>query len=145
MDASQAIQTVRAEVFQQEQGITAELDFDGLDEQCIHLLAQNNDATIGVARLRDVDAGRVIKLERLAILASYRNQGLGGEMVSIAMAYAQEQGYQKIRLHAQLPSEPFYRRLGFSSIGDIFEEAAIKHIKMERDLSGQNAAPEKPQ
>ena len=146
MEASQDIQSIRTEVFQREQGIAAELDFDGLDEQCVHLLAQNNGATIGAARLREIDGGQVIKLERLAILESYRSQGLGSELVSVAMAYAKEQGYQQIRLHAQLPSEQFYRRLGFASSGETFEEAAIKHIKMEQNLSVDlDAAPPKPQ
>lgn len=132
-EAAQSIQRVRAEVFQQEQGITASLDFDGQDPQCVHLLAQVQGETVGVARLRELEQSTV-KLERLAVQQSYRNQGLGSEMVATAIAYTQAMGYRHLKLHAQISSVEFYRRLGFKTVSEIFSEAGIEHIKMELSL-----------
>jgi predicted GNAT family N-acyltransferase len=134
LEAFREIQDVRTQVFQREQGIAADLDFDGLDEQCVHLLAQVSGVAVGVARLRELDELQTIKLERLAILNAYRNQGLGSEMVCTAISYTQSLGYQRIKLHAQTATLEFYQRLGFKTVGEEFQEAGIAHIKMEQFL-----------
>jgi len=36
-------------------------------------------------------------------------------------------------MHAQVEVLPFYEKLGFKKIGNIFEEANIKHYKMILD------------
>ncbi len=35
-------------------------------------------------------------------------------------------------LNAQFESKSLYKRLGFSAVGDIFEEAGIAHVRMIR-------------
>jgi predicted GNAT family N-acyltransferase len=134
MEEDKAIRSIRTQVFQQEQGIAADLDFDGLDDQSVHLLAQVGEIPVGVARLRELEDKSTIKLERLAILSPYRNQGLGGEMVSTAITYTTAQGYRHLKLHAQISSLEFYRRLGFLAVGEPFLEAGIEHVKMEQPL-----------
>jgi predicted GNAT family N-acyltransferase len=144
-DEHSAICQIREAVFQQEQGIAAELDWDGLDDSAIHVLVQvrlegqGSYESVGGLRLREIagEAGSqssVLKLERLAILNPYRHQGLGSELVYTAIAYAQDQGYDYLVLHAQTISQSFYEPLGFEPVGEPFVEAGISHIKMEQRL-----------
>lgn len=132
-DESEAIRNIREAVFQQEQGINPELDWDGLDQTSIHLVAKVGGQSVGVARLREM-AGcpTSLKLERLAVLEAYRQRGIGREIVHTAIAYSQEQNYTKIALHAQMSTVRFYEQLKFIAIGEPFQEAGIMHLKMER-------------
>lgn len=129
------IHRIRTAVFQIEQGIDPSLDWDGLDLQSIHLLATVGGEGAGCARLREYSDSSTLKLERLAVLKSYRHQGIGREIVHTAIAYSQSQGYATLILHAQLPTVEFYKQLGFRAVGEPFEEAAILHIKMEKMLT----------
>jgi predicted GNAT family N-acyltransferase len=133
-DESNTIRSIREAVFQIEQGIDSELEWDGLDQAAVHLVATIQGESAGVARLREIPGSPILKLERLAVLPAYRHQGIGGEMVHTAIAYSQTQGYAQIALHAQMRSVEFYKRLGFNPVGDPFDEAGILHLKMEQSL-----------
>jgi predicted GNAT family N-acyltransferase len=139
-DESKTIRSIRETVFQDEQGISSELEWDGLDEQCLHLIAKLGSESVGVGRLRELTVER-LKLERLAVLANYRQQGVGSEMVHTAIAYSKEQGYQQMMIHAQASIAEFYEHLGFAKIGKPFTEAGIEHIKMERSLTKEDSEP----
>lgn len=132
-EAHTTIQHIRETVFQQEQGIDASLEWDGLDNSCIHLVAQLGRDQAGVARLREVETS-TLKLERLAVLPQYRKHGIGSEMVHTAIAYGRDQGYRQMLIHSQAGLEAFYNRLGFQGIGEPFQEAGILHLKMQRTL-----------
>jgi predicted GNAT family N-acyltransferase len=133
-DESQAIRRIRESVFQDEQGIAPELEMDGLDEQSIHLVAKLDDERIGVGRLREMREVGILKLERLAVLADYRQQGIGSEIVHTAIAYSKEQGYGQMAIHSQVSTVGFYELLGFVKTGEPFYEAGIEHLKMTRNL-----------
>ena len=135
-DAESAIiRHIRTAVFHEEQGIDPALDWDGLDQKSIHLVAKVGGAGTGVARLREMAGSSGLKLERLAVLKSHRQQGIGAEIVHTAIAYSLSQGYTTLMLHAQLPTVKFYEQLGFIAIGEPFEEAGITHLKMEQSLT----------
>jgi predicted GNAT family N-acyltransferase len=133
------IHRIRTAVFQTEQGIDPALDWDGLDQKSVHLVAAIHGESAGIARLREISDPSSLKLERLAVLADYRHQGIGREIVHTAIAYSQSQGYTALMLHAQLPTVEFYQQLGFIAIGAPFEEAGILHLKMERSLAPSGA------
>lgn len=133
-ESGAVIHRIRTAVFQIEQGIAPSLDWDGLDLKSVHLLATVGGEGAGCARLRECEDSSTVKLERLAVLKPYRRQGIGGEIVQTAIAYSQSQGYTTLVLHAQLPTVEFYKQLGFTAVGEPFEEAAIVHLKMKKTL-----------
>ena len=133
---SAAIRHIRTAVFHEEQGIDPALDWDGLDQKSIHLVAKVRGESVSVARLREIAGSSGLKLERLAVLKPHRQQGIGAEIVHTAIAYSLSQGYTMLTLHAQLPAAKFYEQLGFIAIGEPFEEAGITHLKMEQHLTG---------
>ena len=119
---------VRFRVFVDEQGVPRELERDEKDEEAIHVIAQNKDKTVGCGRI--VFHEEKAKLGRLAVDKSWRQQGIGSSICRKLIKIAEKKGYRQIILHAQLHSVDFYKKLGFESIGNVFEEAGIDHKKM---------------
>jgi predicted GNAT family N-acyltransferase len=81
----QALEQIRRTVFREEQNIDEELEFDGLDEISEHLLAYLNQEPIGTLRIREVNP-KMVKIERLAVLSTVRNQGIGRKLMEYAIA-----------------------------------------------------------
>lgn len=128
-DAIAEIQAIRRQVFQQEQGVSAELEFDGLDDGAAHLLAYDQTQAIGTARTRKLSDGKA-KIERVAVLAAYRGRGIGRQIMVAAIEHLRSQGVTAVKINAQLQVQNFYARLGFEAEGGVFEEAGISHITM---------------
>ena len=124
-----AIAAVRTSVFQIEQGVSAALEFDGLDQAATHFLACDGDRAIGTARVRFLD-GHTAKLERLAVLPNFRKHGVGRKIVETALEFLAGKNITDLRIHAQISVVAFYQKLGFVTEGEAFEEAGILHIKM---------------
>ena len=127
------ITKIRTKVFQEEQRISPELEFDGLDHQAIHLLAYWKDKPVGTARIRSIDQ-KTIKIERLAVLPEARRQGIGKQLTQQALDFAHKHHYQTVNLNSQLYIKTLYEKLGFTQVGDIFDEAGIPHVKMYQQL-----------
>ena len=126
------LHAIRREVFVVGQGVPAEIEVDGRDADCAHVLALVDGAPVGTARLRVVDGHG--KAERVAVLASHRGLGLGVALMAALEALARDAGHDQLHLHAQWPVVPFYERLGYVGRGDPFDEAGIRHLAMGRHL-----------
>lgn len=128
-----AIQTIRRQVFQEEQGVAPELEFDGRDEAAIHLLAYLGDRAVGTVRIRFLDP-TTAKIERLAVLSVARGQGIGKKLMEYASAIAEQNNCEKIIIHAQAYIKELHKTLGFEQVGDEFDEAGIAHVKMIKTI-----------
>lgn len=128
-DSMVAINQIRTKVFQEEQGVSAELEFDGLDPSATHFLAYVNGQAVGTARIRELDADTV-KIERLAVLPDYRKQGIGKLLMISALSAIAQRGKFLVIVHAQAYIAPLYQQLGFAIVGEQFNEAGIPHVKM---------------
>ncbi|MEM7759161.1 MAG: GNAT family N-acetyltransferase [Cyanobacteria bacterium P01_A01_bin.40] len=131
--AKDAIRQIRTKVFQEEQGVAAELEFDGWDETVVHLLACLEEKAIGTARIREIDADTV-KIERLAVLPEYRKQGVGKKLMETAIKTISQSQASLVVVHAQAHITQLYLQLGFEIVGDRFDEAGISHVKMMKQL-----------
>lgn len=118
---------IRREVFVVEQQVDESLEYDH-EEESIHFLAWMDDIPVGTARWRTTEKG--IKLERFAVRAEARNQGIGSLLVETV--WKDLPPGKKVYLHAQTRAEAFYARHDFKRVGDIFYEAGIPHYLMER-------------
>ncbi len=132
-DEIAAIEQIRTKVFQEEQGVAAELEFDGLDEDAIHLLAYQDDRAVGTTRIREIDA-KTAKIERLAVLPEARKQGLAKKLMLTALETISEQNKTTAVVHAQTYIARLYLQLGFEIVGEEFSEAGIAHVKMIQKL-----------
>lgn len=127
------IRAIRHQVFELEQGVAPELEWDGQDEFAQHLLAYLDDQPIGTLRIRDLDEQNV-KIERLAVLASARGMGIGQQLMECALEAIAQTSIQTVIVNAQIYIQNLYLKLGFEPMGEPFEEAGIPHIKMVKTL-----------
>ncbi|MFM6190244.1 MAG: GNAT family N-acetyltransferase [Planktothrix sp.] len=127
------IRAIRHQVFELEQGVAPELEWDGQDEFAQHLLAYLDDQPIGTLRIRDLDEQNV-KIERLAVLASARGMGIGQQLMECALEVIAQTSIQTVIVNAQIYIQNLYLKLGFEPMGEPFEEAGIPHIKMVKTL-----------
>lgn len=124
-----AIRRVRQIVFVVEQQVPPDLEWDGLDQASVHVLAEsaNRDA-VGTGRLEPTG-----KIGRIAVLKAARRHGIGTAIVERLVAEARRVSCAKIYLHAQVNALNFYTRLGFRPEGKQFLEAGILHQTMRLD------------
>ena len=132
-DAIEAIKNIRTTVFQEEQGVSSELEFDGLDRDAIHFLAYWNNKAVGTARIRAVNYNAA-KIERLAVLPEARKRGIGKKLMITALETILLQNKSQAIVHAQIYIAQLYQQLGFEIVGKEFDEANIPHVKMVKQL-----------
>jgi len=118
---------IRRKVFVEEEGVDPKLEYDHEEESHYYLLFLATKA-LATARWRETDKG--IKLERFAVLAEFRNRGLGGVILKEVLSDVKKLG-KLVYLHSQLRAIPFYERHGFIKKGEIFYEAGMGHYLMQ--------------
>lgn len=128
-----AIQTIRRVVFQEEQGVAPQLEFDGQDKSAQHLLAYLDKQPVGTARMRNLTQQRA-KIERLAVLPAARKRGIGKQLMEKALEILAREDCEEALIHAQEYIKGLYQQLGFEQVGERFEEAEIPHIRMIKKL-----------
>ena len=130
-EAESDIRFVRDIVFGQEQNVAREVDWDGKDSQSIQVVAiDGDDNPVGTGRMQPDG-----KIGRLAVLDSWRGQGIGQKMLRVLVETAEKKGFQEVFLHAQVHAASFYEMCHFHKNGEEFLEAGIPHVKMTRNMS----------
>lgn len=129
-DGEPLLRAIREAVFIVEQGVPAELEWDGLDEGCRHALALSHQGdAIGCGRmLADGHIGRI------AVLPQWRKQKVGTAIMEALLDDARAHGYKQVDVDAQTHAMPFYHRFGFVEHGEVFIDAGLPHIKMKLPL-----------
>lgn len=124
------IRAVRHTVFVRELGIPAELEWDGRDAECLHVLAVDaRGATLGTARMQaDGHIGR------MAVLQDWRRQGVGSQLLLSLIGIAREMRLPSVWLTAQIAALPFYLKHQFIAEGEEYTEAGIVHRRTRRVL-----------
>ena len=89
--------SIRRNVFVKEQNISGKIEFDDENVDATYFIAQYKNVFVGTARYRLTDFG--IKLERFAVLKSYRNLGVGKKLALYILNSIK--GEKVIYLHAQ--------------------------------------------
>ena len=124
---------VRLQVFVEEQGVSEELELDDLDQEALHMVVKDGERVIGTARVLFLTANQA-KIERMAILKPFRRRGIGRGIISFLNEELRNKQVEQVVLHVQYAVVAFYKSCGFEESGLPFQEAGIKHIKMERQL-----------
>lgn len=122
---------IRHEVFVIGQSVPESLEYDEFEKDSRHFLAFWDKTACGTARWRFTKRG--IKLERFAVLDTFRGKGIGQALVKVILddIYKHRDfNQQEIYLHAQITALNLYRKFGFKIVGDIFIEADIEHYEM---------------
>lgn len=139
---------LRRDVFIHEQQVPEAEEMDGLDGDCLHVLARTEDGTaegapVGTARLRLGQDGRA-KIQRVAVARHCRGTGLGRRLMAHVLAEAAARGARQAVLGAQLHALGFYESLGFVAEGPEFDDAGIAHRMMVLPLDRHDPAAMAP-
>lgn len=128
-----ACMTLRYQVFVDEQGVPHEEEQDELDPIATHLLATDDGAPVGTARV--VYQGDVAKIGRVCVTKAARGTGLGAKLIAASVELAKKQpGITKAKLGAQIQAIRFYEKLGFTICGPVYLDAGIEHRDMVLNL-----------
>lgn len=129
-DGEPLLRSVREAVFIREQGVPAELEWDGMDEDCRHALALSlQGQAIGCGRM--LANGHI---GRISVLPQWRKQKVGTAIMEALLDYARTHDYKQVDVDAQTYAMPFYRNFGFVEQGKEFMDAGLRHIKMTMKL-----------
>lgn len=128
---SHELRVIREAVFILEQQVPVELEWDGLDTDCLHVLAADSAGeSIGTARL--LPNGHI---GRMAVLKEWRGRGVGSALLQLLLAEARKKyQVQQAVLNAQTSAAGFYAKFGFQAVGKEFMDAGIPHVKMILEL-----------
>ena len=91
-----------------------------------HFVVYDQDQPIATARLLQNNS-----VGRVAVLKSYRGQGIGRMIMLEIIRQAHQQDRKFLQLSSQVHAISFYEKLGFSIQGDAYDECGIPHIKMQ--------------
>ncbi len=108
-------QQIRQQVFVEEQGIAAELEYDAADVSAIHVLAYTQGTAVATGRLVLTTDG-LGTLGRIAVLPRARGNGIGGQIVRQLEEYAHQAGATRLILHPHFYLEKFYTALGYHTL-----------------------------
>lgn len=125
----QAALKIRKEVFVIEKNIPEELEVDQYEETCEHFLTTIDGLPAATGRLRIKDS--YIKFERIACLQNYRGTGVGRKLMQAILEHAlSTHPTSTPYMHSLTVVTPFYEKLGWVTMGDVFYEANLAHIAM---------------
>ncbi len=123
---------IRTKVFIDEQKVPIEEEMDGLDGEAEHYLLFVDGVACGTARVRLLE--KVAKIERVAVLKSFRGKDAGVRLMRYIMDdIGKKPDVETLKLGAQIQVVGFYKKLGFHCYGEEFLDAGIRHRWMERD------------
>jgi predicted GNAT family N-acyltransferase len=128
IDEYDSLTMIREKVFIEEQKVTSQLEWDGMDKEAIHFLAFKDEKAIGCARAFVIE--HCMQLGRIAVLKEYRGEGIGSALIEKAMTTAKLNQLSAIYISAQCHAIDFYKKFGFEVTSDIYLDAEIPHRDM---------------
>lgn len=126
------VMVVRGIVFIEEQQVDWEGEIDEFEDTSIHVLGEVGGQPVASGRLRLLPDGWA-KLERIAVRPRWRGRGIARQIVRFLISEASVREARRLKMHAQVHLEDFYREFGFVREGAVFDECGIDHILMVRD------------
>jgi GNAT superfamily N-acetyltransferase len=130
----QAVWNLREAVLRQPLGLSlADEDLRGEAAEIIVAMLDGEHA-VACIHLKPVDA-HTGKLRQMAVAPELQGKGLGRILMDGVEKTALNRGITHLELHARETAVPFYEKLGYTIVGDRFEEVSIPHFKMEKHLT----------
>jgi predicted GNAT family N-acyltransferase len=129
IDEYELLTMIREKVFIEEQKVTSQVEWDGIDKDAIHFLAFKDKKAVGCARAFVIQ--NRMQLGRMAVLKEYRREGIGKALIETAMTLAKLNQLYAICISAQCHAIDFYKKFGFEVTSDIYLDAEIPHRDMK--------------
>ncbi|MCB1556784.1 MAG: GNAT family N-acetyltransferase [Alphaproteobacteria bacterium] len=130
VDQARSVQ-IRTLVFVVGQNVPPDREIDAGEETAVYYLGLEDGVPVATVRWQRGNEG-MAKIERLAVLDRCRGKGYGKSVMKKLIAdLTSDPSVKKIKLGAQDHAIPFYEALGFSVVGDQYEDGGgIPHHDM---------------
>ena len=112
--------------------VYSELDLEAESRER-HLVAEQSGQLLGGLAVRALTSRRW-KIRQFAVQESEQRKGRGRLLMQHAMNAARTEGISELVLHSREGVVSFYGKLGFTVVGEPFEEVGIPHRRMEITL-----------
>ncbi|MFI5171482.1 MAG: GNAT family N-acetyltransferase [Chitinophagales bacterium] len=99
-----------------------------------HLGYYYNNKLVACLMLVPENNGKM-KMKQVAVANEFQGKGIGAKLVLTSENFAKEKGFGIMYCHARDKAIPFYKKLGYHSVGEMFEEVTIPHMEMEKQLT----------
>lgn len=109
-----------------------DLSGDALDTIVI---AESGEDILGCVMIHPTHIASVPKFRQMAVAPQHQRKGIGQLLMAAAEDECRRAGAEKVILHARTTAEEFYKKLGYTTVSDIFTEVGIPHVVMEKQLS----------
>ena len=127
---------VRRKVFIEEKGVPKEIEIDEFDKDvscCEHFAVFENEKAVGAFRVRRLDK-ETVRLQRFCFLNECRGKGLGKRALDFIDKYYKKEDIKRITADAKFEVSGFYEKCGYKVVSDVFDEAGIPHVKIEKEI-----------
>lgn len=99
-----------------------------------HFAAYSDDNDLlGTLVMKPLDRDQ-IKMRQVAVFPESQKKGVGQLMVAASEDFSKENQFKEIVLSARVPAVPFYEKLGYEVVSDLYQEVGIDHYKMKKVL-----------
>ncbi|MBC8173310.1 MAG: GNAT family N-acetyltransferase [Chitinophagales bacterium] len=98
-----------------------------------HLGLYNGEKLIAYLML-EPHADKKVKMKQVVVDAVWQGKGIGTRLVRDAEIFCRKKGFEWIYCHARDTAVPFYKKLEYAQIGDMFQEVTIPHYYFEKKL-----------
>jgi N-acetylglutamate synthase-like GNAT family acetyltransferase len=95
--------------------------------------AFEDERILGCCLLTKMD-DKTVRLRQMAVPNNMQGKGIGRALMIFAENIARDLGYAKLIMHARKTALGFYGKLGYSVVGEEFQEVTIPHFVMEKIL-----------
>lgn len=114
--------------------------FEGDDELAArHIITEIDSQIVGCATFlhRPWEGQPAWQLRGMAVDANLQKSGVGRRMLEFAEQMLRRESYSNLMwCNARIVAKPFYERVGWQTIGDVFEiPSAGPHVKMTKRLN----------
>lgn len=136
-DEYQQAALLRYRLFYEDHHIPFESIFDPQESQDLHLalIEPATNCVIAYGRLGQ-NSSTEFKIYQMVVEPESQGQGLGKIVLQKLIQEAIDRGCRLLVLNAKIAKVGFYQKLGFETVGEIFESVvtADLHIKMQKHL-----------
>jgi len=126
---------LRSKILREPLGLPLGAEIFPFEAEALHLIALNHTSVVGCVMFHaENDGGRLLQM---AVANEFQGMGIGRELMKSLEKKLREDNFSEIHLHARIEAIPFYKKLGYFTYGEAFEEVGIEHRLMKK-LIGKN-------
>lgn len=123
---------LREEILRKPLGLTFSQEERVAEKDHIHIAGFLEGCLVSTAVL--VPEGNHYKLQRVVVVKSVQNSGIGSQMMNFCESYAKSKGISSLYCHARDTAVNFYLKNNYVPEGSYFDEVTLPHLKMRRIL-----------